>query len=42
MVGQRKNIDSVSELDLATLPSGIYVVQISNGNEHSYKRRVIE
>lgn len=42
LVQQKKNLVSGSELEISTLASGIYIVQISNGKEIGYKKLVKE
>jgi hypothetical protein len=42
VIGQKRNIVSGSELEMSTLASGIYIVQMSNGKEYGYKKLVKE
>jgi hypothetical protein len=42
IVRQEKNIASGNEIEISTLPSGIYIVRISNGSETGYKKLVKE
>ena len=42
VIGQKRNMVSGSEMEISTLPSGIYIVQLSNGKEIGYKKLVKE
>jgi hypothetical protein len=42
VVRQKVNLLSGGELEISTFPSGIYIVQISNGKETGYKKLVKE
>lgn len=42
VVRQKGNMVSGSEMEISTLPSGIYIVQLSNGKEIGYKKLVKE
>jgi hypothetical protein len=42
VIRQKRNVVSGSELEISTLPSGIYIIQLSNGEGIGYKKLVIE